>query len=353
MSGASDMALFASTAAFRRGFEQGLERLLQADALNLFILVAANAEFHAALFGSLRERLQQHCQAHAERLREAFVRGGRLAEADDDLLVFLKIVSIGFDALALTEQRRAGVWEVQFNHLRSFRPLRSAQRPMSTIRAPFDAQDFNFNKPFMQREALWSGEWQGRRVDLYYNKYPFVDLHCLLVPQREDALAQFHRQEMHAFIWQQVQQLAATMPGIRVGYNALGAYASVNHLHYHLFVREAPLAVELGGWQHNGGAEAYPVDCHCFDSIDTAWQFIEHLQAADEAYNLLYTPGRLYCMPRRKQGAFSLAPWSSGLSWYEMAGGIITFNRQDYTVLTEACISTALTAARLPGAPIP
>jgi len=344
-----DTALFASPAAFRRAFERGLEQLLELGGLNLFILVAANAGFEASLFADLRQRLQLHFRRQAERLREVFTHGSLVDDADDDLLVFLKIACIGFDALAMTEQRKAGPWEVQFNHLRSFRPLRASQRPMTSIRAPFDSRTFHFNKPFIQQEVLWSGTLQDTHCDLYYNKYPFVDLHSLLVPERERCLPQYHREDMHVFLWRLVAQLAHGLPGVRVGYNALGAFASVNHLHYQLFLRDRPLPVEQSQWRHNGGGDAYPVDCHCFTSADRAWGFIDALHARNEAYNLLYTPGRMYCMPRRKQGDFRLAEWSNGFSWYELCGGMITFNHQDFTRLQESEISAELHAASLGG----
>ena len=344
-----DAELFSSPEAFRHGFESGLTRLLEAGGLNLFILVAANAGFDARQFEVLRARLQDAFETHQGLLRTVFTEGGAVDEADDDLLVFLKMACIGFDALTLTDQRRAGAWEVQFNHLRSFRPLRNSQRPMTSIRAPFEEQGFNFNKPFMQQEVLWSGELLHTRFDLYFNKYPFVDLHCLLVPERERCLPQYHREDMHVFIWQLVRQLSARLPGIRVGYNALGAYASVNHLHYQLFVRDDSLPVEHRRWRHNGGSEHYPVDCHVFTDVDEAWRYIEGLHAANETYNLLYTPARLYCMPRRKQGDFSLAEWSSGFSWYEMCGGMITFNHRHYVQLQAEQIDAQLRCARLTG----
>lgn len=347
MDSSSAAELFSSPSAFRQGFEQGLERLLDSGGLNLFILVAANASFDATLLSALRCRLQASYERLSAQLRDAFTQGVRIDEADDDLLVFLKIVAIGFDKLALTEQRRAGVWEVQFNHLRSFRPLRNSQQPMESIDAPFDAQAFNFNKPFMQQEVLYRGELAGQCFDLYYNKYPFVDLHCLLVPQRERCLPQYHRRDMHDFVWRLVQRLASELPGIRVGYNALGAFASVNHLHYQLFVRHQPLPVENGRWRHNGGGEDYPVACRLLTRADEAWRFVAQLHAQNQAYNLLYTPAGMYCMPRSKQGDFRLAAWSNGLSWYEMSGGMITFNHQDYATLNEAGIATDLALARL------
>lgn len=351
MSGAGIPDLFASPAAFRAGFERGLARLLDSGGLNLFILVTANAGFDGALFAALREDLQAHYQRLATELREVFANGGHVDEADDDLLVFLKIVAIGFDALALTEQRQAGIWEVQFNHLRSFRPMRNSQRPMTSIKAAFEPSGFNFNKPFIQQETLWSGEMLGKRFDLYYNKYPFVDLHCLLVPEREACLPQYHRRDMHEFVWQLVKQFADALPGIRVGYNALGAFASVNHLHFQLFVRNQALAVEHACWQHNGGDNAYPVECRCYRDRGEAWAAIEHLHVQNQTYNLLYTPRGMYCMVREKQGGFPLAAWSNGFSWYEMSGGMITFNHEDFAGLDEGGISAELARARLVSRP--
>jgi hypothetical protein len=345
----ADNALFDSPAAFRQAFEQGLERLLDAGTLNLFILVAANASFEASLFAHLRERLQRQFARHSQRLAAAFRQGDSVGESDDDLLVFLKIACIGFEALAQTESRNAGIWEVQFNHLRAFRPLRSAQGARDSIQVAYDAHAFNFNKPFMAQEALWSGSLQGTQFDLYYNKFPFVDLHCLLVPERQRCLPQLHRREMHRCIWRLLGELSGGLPGIRIGYNALGAYASVNHLHYQLFVRDRPLPLEHAGWTHNGGDFAYPVECRYFSEAEAAWHSIEALHRTNTAYNLMYIPGGVYCLPRRKQGEFPLASWSSGFSWYEMCGGMITFSHADYIALHESQISADLARARLAG----
>ena len=338
--------LFASETALRSHFERGLERLLAHGGMNLFILVAANASFDARLWSALEPGLCVQYNALLTRLQGALTQGQRIEEADDDLLVFLKMGSIGMEALKLTEQRSAGPWEVQFNQLRSFRPLRNSQRPMTSIHAPFDAGAFNFNKPFMQQETIASGELLGHHIDLYYNKYPFVELHSLLVPDREQCLPQYLFEGIHHFVWRLVERLSETLPGVRVGYNALGAFASVNHLHLQLFARDQLLPVEHPQWTHNGGTQAYPVACQVFDDPQAAWQQIAALHKQNQAYNLLYTPGRLYCMPRRKQGEFELPDWSSGFSWYEMCGGMITFNHQDWVALDDAGIAADLARTR-------
>ena len=116
--------------------------------------------------------------------------------------------------------------------------------------------------------------------------------------------------DAHEYVWRLVQYLGRSMPGVRVGYNALGAFASVNHLHLQLCVRDRPLPVEHGCWRHHGGERAYPVDCLVCSSADQAWGVIAQLHEQNTAYNLLYAPGRLYCLPRKKQGEFPLAEWS-------------------------------------------
>jgi hypothetical protein len=51
------------------------------------------------------------------------------------------------------------------------------------------------------------------------------------------------------------------------------------------------------------------------------------------AYNLIYTPGLLYCLPRRFLG---------GHAWYEMAGGVTAFNRDDFVALEAKHIADEL-----------
>jgi len=337
-------SLFGSRAGFESAFVRGLDVLLQSGDLNLFILVLANASFDQRLFQRLHPQLQKQYRKLHTALADARSPNG---QAEDDLQVFAQIVAIGLDKLTVTRQRSTGPWEVQFNQLRSFRPMRNSQRAITSIREPFVESGFHFNKPFMQQETIWAGQLLGQHVDLYYNKYPFVDSHALLVPERQSCLPQFLDQDMHTYIWQLVRVLGATIPGLRLGYNAFGAFASVNHLHLQLFVRDRLLPVEVPQWRHNGGTVAYPTHCRVFDDPASAWAAIEQLHEQNQAYNLLYTPDGLYCLPRRKQGDFTLAEWSSGFSWYEMCGGIITFDSDTCQALTESIIEAGLVQARL------
>ncbi|HHJ14166.1 MAG TPA: hypothetical protein ENJ79_07275 [Gammaproteobacteria bacterium] len=340
--------LLSGETVLRRHFEAGLGRLLERGGLNLFVLAMANACFDTRVWRSLSGRLDRRFEQLQTGVRQALREGCSIDEADEDLLVFLKLATIGLRNVAPTGIRHAGPWELQFNPIRAFRPLRNARRTMNSLRQPFDAQGFHFNKPFMQEEVIASGELLGRKVDLYYNKYPFANLHALLVPGREACQPQYLDQDSHELAWQLLETFGPGLPGLRVGYNAMGAFASVNHLHLQLCVRANPLPVEDGRWRHNGGQEDYPVACGLFDDAAAAWRFIDGLHRAGQPYNLLYAPGRLYVLQRRYQGGFDLPVWSNGFSWYELSGAMITCNREQWQVLDANVVAAALARAALP-----
>lgn len=324
---------FNSTDGLRAAFLSGLESLLQDDGLGAYILVLANASFDAEILDVLRAPLRERFHQHAERCREVLAEGHEPPDAPDDLLVFLKLLALGPEAIGPTEFRAAGPWEVQFNMLRAFRPRRMSSKLGGGSQMAFDPDGFHFNKPFLRKEAFWSGRLQGRQVDLLYNKFPFVELHGLLVPEREAGRAQFLSRRYHHYIWQLTTELAAGLPGVGFGYNSYGACASVNHLHFQMFVRGQGLPLTAGRWSHNGGGEDYPAPCALFDRAAEAWRYLDHLHREEVPYNLIYLPGRVYCLPRARQGNYEPAHWNGGFAWYEMAGGAVAFNRPDFEQL--------------------
>lgn len=333
---------FSSSESFRQAFSTGLSELLQRGGLGPFILVCANATFNQEIYSATAAGLETLYQRLREQYVSALESGRAIQEVEEDLLVFLKIHAVGLEKLKHTEQRQAGKWELQFNHLRSFRPKRITARVPTGIYADFEEASFHFNKGFMQKEAFWAGMLGGKDATLYYNKYPFVDFHGLLVPEREHRLPQFLTAEHHDYIWNLTAQLAETLDGVGFGYNSIGAFASVNHLHFQMFIKPLGFPVMAKDWLHNGGSEAYPTQCLAFDDSHAAWRCIESLHLGEVAYNLWYAPGRLFVFPRKKQGDYAQPSWTSGFTWHELAGGIIAFNREDYESLGESTIHKEL-----------
>lgn len=337
--------IFASPATLQDAFVAGLERQLAEPGLGTYILVLANAGFDPAIWPLLKDRLAERFGELAAEVGEGLRSGRRLGYPDDDLMVFLKLMAMGFDAISGTEWRRAGPWEVQFNPLRALRPARASGQKVAGCTPPaFNPQGFQFNKPFLKPEILWQGELRRHPVRLLYNKFPFAPLHGLLVPDPERQLPQRLSQDWHLYVWHLTEALAATLPGTALAYNSYGGQASVNHLHFQTCLRDAPLPVEDGRWRHNGGGVDYPLPCRVFTAALDAWFYIEELHAREQPYNLVYTGGRLYCLPRRAQGSVAAAPWSAGHAWYELAGGVTSFNRDDFAGLDAAAIAGELGA---------
>lgn len=335
-----DETIFESAESFSAAFTSGLAEMLEHNGLGVFILVCANAGFDPRIQQALAERLQQRYQEYSEQYRTALRNGRSLPDADDDVMVFLKLMAIGFETLLPTQRRQEGPWEMQFNPLRAFRPPRMANTRVESLHVPFNENGFHFNKPFLRKESFWSGPLQGREVELLYNKFPFVEHHALLVPQREHEAPQYLTHDDHHYMWRVTSELGAALPGLGFGYNAHGAYASVNHLHFQLFLREAPLPVQLPLWRHNGGSRDYPSRVERFDNPEAAWRYIEIMHRGGDSYNLLYLPGEIYCLPRRMQGSYSHSAWTAGFAWYEMCGGVVSFSQDDYTGLNGEMIET-------------
>ena len=326
--------LFSDSDAFKSIFNSGLLTLAQDKNLGTFILAMANATFSHEIYEQTRTVLHENFDQLKQKYSDVFSQGRKVSEVDEDLMVFLKMVCIGFEKLQTTLFRHEQDWELQFNHLRGFRPARISQQKIDGLFSAFNANEFNFNKPFMAKERLWEGDYLERPLSVYYNKYPFAHYHTLLVPEREKGMPQYLEMEQHEYMWKLIETVGQNIPGAGIGYNSRGAYSSVNHLHFQFFIREQNLPVADQKWLHNGGSVSYPTQCEVFSSIEESKAFIELLHKTNTAYNLLYVPGRLYCFPRNRQGEYQHAEWTPGFSWYELSGGMLTANHDNFESLS-------------------
>lgn len=335
-------APFASGAALRERFEAGLERLIDHDTLGVYVLALANASFERALFERLHERLHTaftHWEAR-------FDAGDALAlnAAPDDRDVFERLRRHGFDRLEATRWRECGPWELQFNPLRAFRPPRMSDVVVDEPRRAFDPAAFNFNRPFLRDEILWEGEIDRRPWRLLYNKFPFAPLHGLLVPRPADCLPQRLDAETLAATWSVLLRLGDRIPGVGLGYNAYGAYASVNHLHLQLYVRDGSYPIERGTWAHNGGTVGYPLAVRRVEAARDLLVTLEALHRRRRGYNLLLRPGWAYVVERPLQGSYRHSAWTGGFAWSECAGGLTVFDRATFDRLDEKAIAAEFAA---------
>ncbi len=344
--------LFREMDQLRQRFEEGLEQLLEANhGLGVFILVLANASYDAAIHPRLIGRLEQRFERAATTLRATLRAGRQAGDAADDVDVFLRLMALGLHELPLTRFRDVGRFQLQFNLLRALRPPRMASARVERVFQPFDPNGFHFNRPFLMKEVLWEGHLLKRDCRLLYNKFPFAHLHALLVVEPESNTPQFLSEDDHQLVWDLCEHAGVALPGLGFGYNSYGAYASVNHQHFQMFVHPGNgYPVEAGRWQHNGGGEAYPLACERFQDCGEAWRALSGLQEQNRAFNLLYRPGCVYVLMRRVQGSYQHSPWTSGFAWSELAGSLTTFNEQDFRNLDEQAISGEMALLNLPPA---
>lgn len=323
---------FASLAELERGFADGLAIMLERHpGLGVYILVLANAAYDPLLWTRLAPALKARHQGLAEQIAQTLREGSQPAEPDDDLMVFLKLMAIGFEHVNAVQSRMAGPWQVCFNPVRALRPPRMSGARFDGLLRPFDPAGFHFNKPFLAKEYLWQGELAGKAARILYNKFPFARLHGLLVPEPGRELAQFLTPELHGWAWEVCAQ--SGVPGLCLAYNSASAGASVNHLHFQSFVQASPLPVEQPGFRHNGGALAYPLPCEVFRDPESAWFALDELHQRQQPYNLIYGADTLYLLQRAAPSGLAKPARSQGWGWSEAAGALTLFSREEFAAL--------------------
>jgi len=318
--------------------------------LGSFILVCANAYFDRNILSELDDDLRRTFLSIREKYFRQFAEGRIVDDRQaEDLLVFLKIALVGLEQLRVTESRPLGDWVVQFNHIRSFRPQRSAARAVASIDIPFNESAFHYDHDLCQRESFWSGKLAGRTSYLLYNKYPFARLHALLIPEPENHQRQYLTREYHAWAWEVTRALGLGLPGFGMGYNSLGTFASVNHLHFQTFIQPGGIPVASDKWRHNGGMKDYALPCFVFNSWEDSWQWMEKIYRQNTtSFNLIYMPGKVYCFERKRQNTYRHARWTSGFAFYELSGNIITFSREGFSQLTQDQVGKEFKKLRVP-----
>ena len=331
--------VFLTEEAFLQAFKDGLDEMLDSDELGAFVLVLANATFDPAVYQQFNKRLARRFAQWLELFRNE--PDAQRKFAADDVAVFKQLTDVGFAALQPTSHRSVDIWQLQYNQLRTFRPARNATRKFETTQQAFDFNGFHFNKPFLQKEIFWQGELYGHVVRLLYNKFPFASLHGLFVVEPEKNKPQLLDQATHELVWRLLHETQSTLP-MGIGYNSLGAYASVNHLHLQSFVSRKKYPVELACWQHNGGSRQYPLNCQKFFHVEDAWRHLQDLHAVDIPYNLLYRGDEMYCVSRQFQGSYPHSSWTSGFAWSEVCGGLAITTKHDFEMLDTNAIENEM-----------
>lgn len=126
--------------------------------------------------------------------------------------------------------------------------LRRTPQTITSVVQPFNENVFNFKK-VNECEILLQCQNQqntntspGGIVTFLINSSPLTRFHSLVCPRLQDSLPQIITKECIEFAIDFITGLGDR--SYRIGYNSLGAFASVNHLHMHLIQVQEKLFVE-------------------------------------------------------------------------------------------------------------
>ena len=304
---------------FKAQFTLPLKNMLNDGGLGTFILVLCNSMQDEALFNALKPDLKKSFTA--------LTQSPPSNSPIDDKNVFLSIKQIGIEAFNCWETKKTEHWELVYNATRALRPSRSSGQLIEHIHQDFNPNTFHFNKPFLRPEILWEGHWGGASMRVLFNKFPFAPWHLLIAFEPEKQHPQYIHLDAHKTISALLKQ-NQHLSGFGIGYNSLGAFASINQLHFQGFIREDLLPIEHSHWRHNGGNKLYPLAVTRHHDPIKAWEHISRLHEDNQPYNLLYRLDSCYVIPQKGQAKPELSDWAQGVGWHE-ACGVMTLSEKE------------------------
>ncbi|KAL2896081.1 GDP-L-galactose phosphorylase 1 [Bienertia sinuspersici] len=243
---------------------------------------------------------------------------------------------------------------------------------------PFDDNKFNFTKVGLD-EALFRFEPSSDNMTHYFpsafvtsesdspnivaiNVSPIEYGHVLLIPRIFDCMPQ--RIDHASFLAALHFAKEAADPFFRVGYNSLGAFATINHLHFQAYYIQVPFPAEKAPIRviskpkvmpHNGVVISellkYPVRGLVFEGGNTIQVLSDavassciHLQSANVPFNLLISGcgKRVFLFPQcfaEKQALGQVSPevldTQVNPAVWEISGHMVLKRREDFDKASE------------------
>ncbi|MDH5446498.1 MAG: DUF4922 domain-containing protein [Gammaproteobacteria bacterium] len=329
--------VFSSSTLYTQAFEESLINILSYKTANTFILACANFIQHPEMLNYNSSQLKEAFNYIEKDFLECQNNNQVPDGSPDDIQVMNKIIEIGFNNLEPIQSKeieyKNSYFLINYNQLRSFRPERMSTVKNIQLDTNFNASGFHFDKPFLKKETFSAGEINGRHISLLYNKFPFVKYHALLVIDKENHNKQYLTKEYLDYVFSLQNHFHNNLPELVIAYNSLGAGASVNHLHFQVFLETQALPISSNMYKHNGGEMDYPASCLFFSDQNSCWSFIKKLHANNTPYNLLFKNNKIYCLPRNMNHCDHSYLNLSTCGWSEMAGVFNLPNKDSFTAI--------------------
>lgn len=262
---------------------------------------------------------------------------------------------------------------------------RRKPQEIRSIQQAFNPEQFNFNK--VNPEEIICEMTKGTETDSAFNEprkiivlvnvSPLEFGHCLFVPDPLRCFPQILTKFAIAAGIETV--LLSSNPGFRVGFNSLGAFASVNHLHLHGYYLDHELAVESTAVKplvpetafyrlinYHAGFMFYTETKSVAKVVERICKVTDFLVAGNIAHNLFLTRGHPPCdhSPHKKectsrkgiriivwprQTCFGAKEESAfNVALCELAGHLPFKNKTDYETATEKDVTEIIRKYLLP-----
>ncbi|KPJ14774.1 GDP-D-glucose phosphorylase C15orf58-like [Papilio machaon] len=247
---------------------------------------------------------------------------------------------------------------VNEKYLLQLNPDRSMKRripeQIENICQPFDENKFNFTKASIE-ETMFIIVNDDNDVDehvVLVNVSPISRYHSLLCPSMYKCLPQIVTKDSLQLTIEIM--FCVRDHNIRIGFNSLCGLASVNHLHYHIFIEKNILPIETVKCKHLKGPvyilDDYPVPGFCFEVTpqinepsENIYKLIDVLLKKSIAHNIFITRGqsvmgdgdivRVVIWPRKSSsGAKQLAAFNVAVC--ELSGWFPVYDIECFEKLT-------------------
>lgn len=247
---------------------------------------------------------------------------------------------------------------LQEKYLIQLNPDRGKKRrepeAIHSLSQPFDKTKFNFMKASSNEILLTLINGNEEHVFLV-NVSPIARYHILFCPSMGSRLPQTITLDSLELV---VKMMFASQDrDLRIGFNSLCAFASVNHLHYHLLFEKRTLYIEQVKWNHLKGPvyfkEDYPVPAFCcnikkLSETINAYILIKYLVDKSIAHNVLITNRKsqetgvhVIIWPRKKtEGAKQFTDFNVAIC--ELSGWIPIYDEETYRTITAEQIEDEL-----------
>ncbi|XP_062228810.1 GDP-L-galactose phosphorylase 1-like isoform X2 [Phragmites australis] len=258
---------------------------------------------------------------------------------------------------------------------------------MNQVLQPFDSGKFNFTK-VSQKEVIFRFHETKKDSAQYFddaprtvsaspstiliNVSPIGYCHVLLTPRIQDCLPQ--RIDQESFLLAMYVAREARNPFFRVGYNSLGGFATINHLHFQAYYLNIKYPVEratteklttLGNGVSIFQLVQYPVSGFAFeggtgleDLSDVVSKICIFLQESNRPFNVLISESgnRVFLLPQCYAEKQLLGKASQEFldmrinpAIWELSGHLVLKRRKDYDEASETNVCRFLVEPSLSG----